>query len=325
MKMLKLSIMAALLLCLAAGCVSVNPYSEMMGPYYLQQREYKEGIKVFTERLATNPDDDTAAYYAGRYCLAMRKPDQAMEFLQKAVSIAPSNADYQFWVGVAHWAKLEFDAERKAYERALTLDSDHISANLYLGHGFIDDEKWARALVQYDKVISLDRYNPEALYNRGVALGELGRQKEEVAALKKFLGYYPDGSLAMRATGRLNLQGDFAYRNFILGKRNVTLKTMAFKPGTNDLELESKESLHVIAAMMGVNDKLDIYIVAYKSGDAATAQARAESVRDYIRAGRPGIDPKRLPLSWFGTAEEIKRGEKTFLIKDSVQFITVTK
>lgn len=218
MKMLKLSFMAVLLLCVATGCVTANPYSQMMGPYYLKQREYKDGIKVFTERLEANPNDDSAAYYVGRYYLATRKPDQAMDYLQKAVAIAPDNADYQFWIGVAHWAKLEFDEERKAYERALALDSNHISANLYLGHGFIDDEKWTKALAHYDKVIKLDRYNPEALYNRGVALGELGRHKEEIAALKKFLGYYPDGSLAMRATGRLNLQGDFYIPQFHIGK-----------------------------------------------------------------------------------------------------------
>ena len=317
--------MVLLLVSLTTGCVAMNPYSQMMGPYYLKQREYTEGIEAFTKRLEANPGDATAAYYVGRYYLATRKPDDAMRYLQQAVSIAPDNADYHFWVGVAHWAKLEFELEREAYERALALDSNHISANLYLGHGYVDDKQWSMALAQYDKVISLDRYNPEALYNRGVALGELGKHKEEIAALNKFLGYYPDGSLAMRATGRLNLQGDFAYRNFILGKRNVTLKSMAFKTGTVNLELESKESLHVIAAMMGVNDKLDLHIVAYKDGDAATAKAMAESVQDYIRAGRPGLDPKRLPLSWFGTAEEFKRGDNTFLIKDSVQFITVTK
>ncbi|MGL1861649.1 MAG: tetratricopeptide repeat protein [Pseudodesulfovibrio sp.] len=317
--------LATLLLMTVVGCVKVNPYSQMMGPYYLKQREYKDGVEAFIERLKGNPGDDSAAYYVGRFYLALKKPDQAMPYFEQAAAAAPEDANYRFWIGVTHWAKLEFDKERESYEKALALDSNHISANLYLGHGFIDEKQWAQALVQYDKVIGLDRYNPEALYNRGVALGGLGKYQEEIAALKKFLGYYPDGSLAMRATQRLNLQGDFSYRNFILGKRNVTLKTMTFKPGENYLVLESKESLHVIAAMMSVNKKLDIHIVAYEDGDAATAKARAESVRDYILAGRPEFDPQRLPLSWFGTAEVVERGDKTFHLKESVQFITVAK
>lgn len=323
--MLKVSGALVLLLVLCVGCVTVNPYSQVMGPYYLKQRDYDEGVKVFTERFEADPTDASAAYYIGRYYLAMKKPEKGVEFFQKAVALKPDDADYHFWLGVGYWAKLEFDKERVEYEKALQLDPDHISANLYLGHGYMDDGQWAQALARYDKVIDLDHFNPEALYNRGVALGELGQEKEKIAALKKFLEYYPDGSLAMRATGQLNLLGDFTYRNFILGKRNVTLRTVKFKPGTTDPLLESKESLHVIAAMMDVNDKLDIHVVAYKDGDAAAARARAESVRDYILSGRPGIDPKRLPLSWFGSAEAFESEGKTFKLSESVQFITVTK
>lgn len=323
--MLKTTGAVVLLLVLCAGCVTGSTYSQVLGPYYLKQQDYKEGVTVFKERLKADPQDATAAYYIGRYYMALEKPEQGAEFFQKAVAIAPDNAEYHFWLGVAYWAMLEFDKEREQYLKALKLDPDHISANLYLGHGYMDDGQWAKGLALYDKVLDLDEFNPEALYNRAVALGELGREKEEIAAYKKFLEYYPDGSLAMRATGQLNLRGDFTYRNFILGKRNVTLRTVAFKPGTNDPLLESKESLHVIAAMMDVNDKLDIHVVAYKDGDAAAARARAEGVRDYILSGRPGIDPKRLPLSWFGSAEVIKIEEKTFTLEESVQFVTVTK
>lgn len=325
MRKVLLLVVSALLMAMLVGCVQVNPYSQMMGSYYLKQREYPEGVEALTERLEADPTDATAAYFVGRYYLALKKPEKAMPFFEQAATLDPENADYRFWIGVAHWAKLEFDKERESYIKTLSLDSNHISANLYLGHGFIDEKQWKQALAQYDKVIRLDRYNPEALYNRGLALGGLGRKTEEIAALKKFLGYYPDGSLAMRATERLNLQGDFTYRNFILGKRNVTLKSMTFKPGSSDLVLESKESLHVIAAMMDVNKKLNLHIVAYKDGDAATAKARAQSVRDYILAGRPKFDPKRLLLSWFGTAETLERGGKTFTLDDSVQFITMTQ
>ncbi|QGY41925.1 tetratricopeptide repeat protein [Pseudodesulfovibrio cashew] len=300
-------------------------YSQVMGPYYLKQQEYSEGIEAFTTRLKENPQDHVAAFYIGRYHLALNKPDKALPYLQKAAAMAPDNADYRFWIGVAHWAKLDFAEERKAYKAALKLDPDHISANLYLGHGYVDEGQWAKALARYDKVIELDPYNPEALYNRSVALEGLGKKAEEIAALKKFLEYYPDGSLAMRAATRLNLLGDFTYRNAIIGKRNVTIKSVVFKPGTDELVYESKESLQVVSAMMEVNDKLALHIVAYKDGDVAAAKARAHNVRNALLAGHPGISPSRLPLSWFGSAEPYELEGKSFSIKDSVQFITVTK
>lgn len=220
---------------------------------------------------------------------------------------------------------LDFDAEQAAYRKALELDPNYISAHLYLGHGYLDRGQWQEALKEYDAVLELDEYNPEALYNRAVVLAELGQGKEEIAAWKKFLEYYPDGSLAMEATEKLNLHGDFTYRNFILGQRNVTLHSLAFKPGTNELEADSKPSLHVLTAMMKENKALDVHIVAYVDGDSNAAKDRAINVRDYMLNGNPSLDPARLPLSWFGTAEAVFIGDETFTIDESVKLITVVR
>jgi tetratricopeptide (TPR) repeat protein len=301
----------------ATGCAKV------VGPYYLKHEKYEEGLSVLGDQFRENPGDASSAYYVGRYYLALNKPKEGLPYLEEAANLDPENADYVFWTGVAYWALLDFEQERAAYRKTLSLDPDHVSANLYLGHGYVDQGKWAEALAQYDKVLKLDKYNPEALYDRALALSGLGKTTEEIVGWKKFLEYYPDGSLAMAATQRLNLQGDFTYRNFIIGQRNVTLRSMAFKPGTYELDADSRTSLHVISAMMEANRKLALHIVAYTKGDAALAMARAKSVRDYMLNGNPYIDSKRLPLSWFGTAEQIEMKGTTFIQDDSVQFITV--
>ncbi len=303
----------------AVGCAKV------VGPYYLAQEEYEEGIKVLGEKFRENPNDASSAYYLGRYYLGLNKPKQGLDYLEKAVALEPDNAEYVFWSGVAWWALLDFKKEKEAYLRVLALEPDHISANLYLGHGYLDNGNWAEALAQYDKVVKLDKYNPEALYDRALALNRLGRTAEEIAAWKKFLEYYPDGSMAMQATERLNLHGDFTYRNFIMGQRNVTLKSLTFKPGKNELDTGSRESLHVISAMLKVNKKLGLHIVAYAKGDAAKARDRARIVRDYMLSGNPEINMKRLPLSWVGSAEKVEMGDKVFAIDDSVQFITIVQ
>ena len=43
----------------AAGCAKV------VGPYYLNQEKYEEGIKVLGEQLKENPEDASSAYYVG--------------------------------------------------------------------------------------------------------------------------------------------------------------------------------------------------------------------------------------------------------------------
>lgn len=299
-----------------AGCAKV------VGPYYLESEKYEEGIEVLGDQLRENPGDASSAYYVGRYFLALNKPKDGLPYLEKAVALDPENADYVFWTGVAHWAMLDFERERAAYKKALSLDPEHISANLYLGHGYLDQGEWTQALEQYDTVIRLDKYNPEALYNRSVALSGLKRTQEEIAGWKKFLEFYPAGTLGMEAAARLNLHGDFTYRNFIIGKRNITLKSMTFKPGSSDPDAQSKETLHVISALLNTNKDLTLNIVSYVDGDAAQAKAYAQSIRDYVLAGHPGIGAQRLPLSWFGTAETVEAGDRTFSLDKSVNFIT---
>ncbi|WP_148266959.1 tetratricopeptide repeat protein [Pseudodesulfovibrio mercurii] len=300
----------------AAGCAKV------MGPYYLEQEQYEEGIKVMGGQLKENPEDAASAYYVGRYYLALNKPKDGLPYLNEAVRLAPDNADYVFWTGVAYWAMMDFDRERAAYEKAISLDPKHISAHLYLGHGYIDRGQWAKALKQYDVVLELDPYNPEALYNRARALGKLDKKSDEIAAWKQFLEFYPDGSMAMTATEQLNLHGDFTYRNYIIGKRNVTLRGMTFKSGTSAPDADDRASLEVLSAMMQANKSLAVNMIVYVKGNASLAKARAIAMRDYMLNGHPDVDRNRLPLSWFGTAERVQVGDKTFALDQSVNFIT---
>ncbi|WP_031479613.1 tetratricopeptide repeat protein [Maridesulfovibrio frigidus] len=309
----------------ALALLALTACAQITGPYYLGQEKYDEGIEALGQQLKENPQDASSAYYVGRYYLALEKPTQAIPYLKRASEIEPQNADYHFWVGVALWAVKDYSHEQESYGKALALDPKHISANLYLGHSYLESKKWREALAQYDIVLKLDKYNPEALYNRADSLRRLGRSAEEIEAWKKFLKYYPDGSLAMSAASNMNLHGDFTYRNFILGKRNVTLKTMKFKPESTLIDVSSKKSLHVIAAMMEANEKLNIHIVSYKKGDVTLAKSRAKAVRDYILGGHPGFSSTRMPLSWFDLSETIKSGGKSFQVDDSVQFITVVQ
>ena len=299
------------------GCAKIT------GPYYLNQKKYEEGITHLGKELKENPGDASSAYYIGRYYLALQKPRQAMPYLNRAVRLDPANADYLFWTGVGHWALQEFDQERAAYQKALAINPRHLSAHLYLGHGYMDEGRWNKALQHYDTVLTWDKYNPEALYNRAEALNRLGKTHEEIVAWKKFLTGYPDGSLAMHAAERLNARGDFTYRNFILGTRNVTLRTMSFTSGTNEPDAVSKESLQVIAAIMQDNRRLKVHIVACTRDAKAAAKERAKNIRDYILFWNPRLTPQRFSLTGFGTAERIKKGGTTFTLDTSVRFITV--
>ncbi len=313
--MKRISVIAIfLLLMLLESCAHIN------GDSFLKQGRYDEGIRTFDAILKKDPNNPVANYYMGRFYLAQEKPEIALTYLRRAVRFYPKSPKYYFWLGVAYWAVKDFEKERVCYLRALTLDKRYVPARLYLGHNYLDNGRWEAALREYNIVLKYDPYNPEALYNRGLALGKLKRKKEEIKAWKRYLKYYPRGKWALRAVDHLNALGDFSYRNFVIGYRRVTLKSIRFQPGTSILLSESLPSLDVLGSMLTINKRIILIAKVYKSKNLFLAKKRAKKIKDYLLDKFSKISSSRIKLEAYGHSERIKKGRRFFILKESVAF-----
>lgn len=292
---------------------------------YIKSEDFGEGLKYVEKRLLKNQKDPSANYYAGRYLLAMNRQEEALPHLLQAVLLDVGKAKYHFWLGVSYWALRDFDKERKAYQRAIAIDFRYRSAHLYLGHNYFDSGEWNKALKQYEKVLELEKKHPDALFNRAVAIKELGRMRQAILAWKEYLKYYPDGKWALKAVHNLNLRGDFSYRNYLLGARRVVLSRIAFEPDSARLKKASLPSLDVVRAMLSNNKALKFYVITYCQKNTDLARQRALSIKKYITFKNPGVGANRVILSWFGFGEVIKKNGKSWLEKESVNFIAKIK
>lgn len=305
--------------------LAVMSCSHPNGRRYLENEEYAKGTRVFQEMLRKDPTNAEVNYYIGRFYLAQEKPQRAMPYLQRAAELTPNKANYHFWQGVAYWGVMDFEKERLSYERALALDENHIPARLYLAHNLMDNGEWRKSLVEYDTVLKKDPYNPEALYNRGLALQQLNRPAEQIDAWKRYLKHYPDGRWALRAADHLNGLGDFTYRNFAIGYRRITLEQISFRSGSAEPLFTSKASLRVVGSILSVNGRIELEILAYKNGDLALATARAKAVRDYLLQNFPTIDSSRLRYLGQGHSEKVAAGNRTYRLNESISFVTTQK
>ena len=301
------------------GCMSLK------GERLLRNEQYQAGVVTFKNIVQEEPKNPEAQYYLGRFYLALERPEEALPHLKRAVQGDPANADYHFWLGVAYWAIRDFESERNSYIKALAIDPKHVPARLYLAHTFLDSGEWQAALDNYDLLLRREPYNPEALYNRALALTELGRPKEEIKAWKQYLEYYPAGKWALRAVDHLNELGDFSHRNFTIGYRRVTLEHISFSPNSAKLLSNGKPSLKVLGTILSINDQVWLEIVCYKNGDPSLAAARATAVRDYLMQEFPWLKPSRIGARGIGRKERIKVGRKVYLLDDSTTFITAKK
>ena len=311
----------------SAGCATVgstigSAVQRMEGQYYLNKADYAGGRAAFAERLAANPDDHEANYYMARFELGDDKPKEALPFIQKAVKLAPGNAEYRFWEGVTWWGLMKPDKEKAAYEKALALDPDHVSANLYLAHNLLDRGQNAAALERYERTLRLSPEEPQAMFNKAVALERLGRTAEMTRAMQAYLRAYPDASLARQGVRMLNKAGDFTWRNHPIGPQTVALRAVEFEPGSARLTRESEDSLDRVGAMLADDPDLGLHVVAYVKGDAELARVRALAVRDYVSGRSWKVSPDRLTPRWIGKPETIKSEGRTKMLAESVNIFT---
>jgi len=293
------------------------------GEYYLETRAYRKGITVFTQEVARNPREPWANHYLGRYYLADDNDSMGLRYLTAASDLAPQNADFQFWAGVAHFANGNRQRERDAYRRVLAIDPDHPQALSYMGHNRLSAGKHLDALGYYRRCLAVWPTNPQALFNRALILKKLSRDPEAYQAWLAYLQQYPTGAFARKAVQHLISAGHFDYRNYRIGGRRITLDRIAFVPLTAELTPSARKTLARLGDIFRRQDgNRTLQILVYQQNNTRLAAQRADSIRTCLLARMPDIAPRRVRSSWFGVPETIRVGKKKFREGASVNFFT---
>lgn len=302
-----------------------NAYAADQGIELFEQEQYAAAAKFFKSELQKRPDNGKSNYYLGRCQLILKENTKALVHLEKAVALAPRNADYRFWLGVAYWANLEFDKERRSYLEALKLDPHHVQAQVYLGHNAMDRNQWQMALKQYDSALAQAPDLAEALYNRALVLGRLGRTDMEKTAWRNYLRRYRRGLWSFRAVAHLNQEGDFSYRIYQLGLGRIIVPSLSFKPQSAVLKAESMPAVANIADALRKHPDLGLHIIAFVKDNPDLARDRAVRVKRSILETFPDIAPARLKTSWFGVPEEISSEGRIHVLDASVKLISMER
>ncbi len=291
---------------------------QVVGEFYLEQKLYDKGLVHFQNSIKKDENNAFSQYYLGRFLLTKGKTKDAITHLKTAIFLDDSNPLYYSWLGVAYSLNKDYINERKEYLKALKLDKDHLQSLIYLAHNYYDKREYSRAIKYYFRVLKISPQNKTALYHIASCFHKLGRKAEEIVAFKKYLTFYPSGSLARKSVENINKLGDFEYRNFILGARTVTLKKINFKSFTSSINSESKKSLDVLGKILIKNRNIELHIVSYQEKNLQLAKAKAKSIKKYLLKEFPNIESKRLKLSWFANSKNIS-GYKLY---ESIEFIT---
>lgn len=187
---LMLVILLTLVVGMAADCSrarveSMNKMNE--GVVAAQQKRYVDAIQLLESAGAIDPSNDQVFWNLGIVHMEMRKFDRAKDDIQKAIAQNPESAGYQEKLGTIMIELEDWEGARKAFEKAIELEPDIFKAYYKLAQVSerMDDQQ--SALKYYTEAVKKGPRFLEAYSSLGRLYADLGYLDQATQVLQEAL------------------------------------------------------------------------------------------------------------------------------------------
>lgn len=128
----------------------------------------------------------------GKTLIELRRYDEALSNLEKAVQLEPTYTEVWLERGKAFEELQKYEEALKSYEQALTVRSDYSEAWYRRGLVLEQLKRNEEAIISLDNAIEIQPNYPEAYYQKGIILSKSSRGEEAMLIFKKVLELQPD-------------------------------------------------------------------------------------------------------------------------------------
>jgi predicted TPR repeat methyltransferase len=139
-----------------------------------------------------DPNDYNVPHLLGLLSIQNKKPEQAIEFLSRAISINPSLHSAHFSLGNIYQAQGKLGEAITSFLRTISLKPDYAEAYNNLGVACKDLGRLDNALRYYLEAIVLSPYFVEAHNNLGNLYKDMNKPQEAMACFHKAISHKPE-------------------------------------------------------------------------------------------------------------------------------------
>jgi protein O-mannosyl-transferase len=144
-----------------------------------------EAIADFNEAIRINPKKGNYHNSRGKLYFDQGKVDLAMKDYNIAISLDATEAEYFINRGAAYATISQFDKALVDFNKGLALKPENLNGLLNRSLYYQQTQQYALALTDYDTYLKLDPSNSDMMYEKGLALRGLGREKEALDILNQ--------------------------------------------------------------------------------------------------------------------------------------------
>lgn len=207
------SVFFLILAILLAGCAqrmqvrslqsNASLMNEAMQAY--TREDCRESIRLFTS--AVQAEEHPALYNGlGMAQMQCGQAQDAVENLQKAVTLAPNSAALLSNLGTAYFALGDDRNAERRFDAALKLNSMNAEALVGKAGVLLRQKRPSEALATLGKIRGPEANAPEVRYNRALALYDLDLATDAENSLNDYLNEYPNDAEALNALGVILLR-----------------------------------------------------------------------------------------------------------------------
>lgn len=243
---------------------------------------------------------------------------EALHFFTEASKQSPENPVYPFWRGLVYWSEGEIAKERESYRQSIINSNNYLPALLNLANSYLNQGDFNQALPLYNRVIELEPQEEQALYNRALSYRLAGYEKQEQAALKKFLELHRTGKRAEKAVQRLHTLGNREFRSYPIGGQQVILNQSVLLGETGSPVLDE---IQIVTKALHEPVPVKIHVVVFSPGNLELGREKARSLQESLNLIIPTNMKHSVTSSWFDRPES-QTGNRPDKIDESLLLFT---
>jgi len=172
----------------------------------LKEDRFSEAVALFEEVLDREPalKKDVSGPYARALVgqasmLAEKSPSNAESLLLKAIKSDPKSIQAHFQLGHLYVKQKEFTKAIGVYQSVAKLDPQFPETYFNLAYIYAVKKEYAKAEEMYDRVVELaPPYLDEALFNLAMVQEKQGKRAESIKNLEKALQVNPNNEMAKK-------------------------------------------------------------------------------------------------------------------------------
>lgn len=160
----------------------------LAGSIYLLLGDSEKSIESFLAVLKVDPGNkDALLYLAG--LTAEKKPNRAVEYLQKYLLIDPGSPDVYYELGMLYSGnKKGYSKAVKYIKKAVELDPDFFNAHLVLAQLYEEHKQYKESIVSYERCLTLSPDNKLLRAHLGLLHLQLGNIKKAEEVYQSAIG-----------------------------------------------------------------------------------------------------------------------------------------